>query len=188
MSQRILDALLDVQKQGESLLLDLTDDIYANPFPEAEGASIGAHYRHHLEHVDAWLNPDDYDIIDYDARQRDRRLETDRSAALERTRKQMEACRHIAPDHLQRAAAVRCRVSYEQNEKESALTPSSVGREAMNVIVHGIHHYALMAILCRLHGIRIPEGFGVAPSTARHRHELAQPVSSTGGEQVDVHC
>ncbi len=178
MSQPILDALLEVQRQGEALLLTLSDEVYAQPIPEGLGASIGAHYRHHLEHVHAWLNPDDRGIIDYDARPRDRRLETDRAAALERTREQMAACLRVDPEHLRRATAVRCRVSYDL-EEESALTPSSVGREAMNVIVHGVHHYALISVLCRIKGIALPEGFGVAPSTARHRHELAQSTSAT---------
>ena len=42
----------------------------------------------------------------------------------------------------------------------------------MYAVAHAIHHYALLGIMCGLMGIRVPAGFGVAPSTLQHR-ELA---------------
>jgi len=46
---------------------------------------------------------------------------------------------------------------------------SSLGREFQFLISHTIHHFALIAGLCRLHGVSICNDFGVAPSTLRHR-------------------
>jgi len=174
MNDNIVSALVDVLTQGEDLLEILTDTDYAQAVPEAFGASVGAHYRHHLDHVHAWLNPDDREVIDYDARARDPQLETDRTVALARTRALVEACHRTAPDRLRRATAVRCSVA---REEDAPLVASSVAREAVNVIVHGIHHYALIAIICRMRRIDLPDGFGVAPSTAKHRHDLARTES-----------
>jgi len=43
----------------------------------------------------------------------------------------------------------------------------------MFCINHAIHHYALIAMLLRSEQKVVPEGFGVAPSTIRHRLQTA---------------
>ena len=40
-------------------------------------------------------------------------------------------------------------------------------------ISHAIHHYAVIAMICRLLGALLPEGFGIAPSTVQYRKESA---------------
>jgi len=43
----------------------------------------------------------------------------------------------------------------------------------MYAVVHAIHHYALISVMCHLLEIPLPEGFGVAPSTLKHQKDLA---------------
>lgn len=53
---------------------------------------------------------------------------------------------------------------------------TSVGRELRFLLSHTVHHCALIAILLSLRGGEVPNGFGIAPSTERHR---AQQVPSS---------
>ena len=48
---------------------------------------------------------------------------------------------------------------------------SSVGRELLTLSTHTIHHFALIAITLRAHGVAVDPDFGVAPSTLRHRQK-----------------
>jgi hypothetical protein len=46
---------------------------------------------------------------------------------------------------------------------------SSVGRELQALSSHTIHHFALIAVTLRLHGIQVDPIFGTSPSTLRYR-------------------
>jgi hypothetical protein len=43
----------------------------------------------------------------------------------------------------------------------------------MYVVAHAVHHYALIGIMGGLMGMKMPAGFGVAPSTVKHQADLA---------------
>jgi hypothetical protein len=58
-------------------------------------------------------------------------------------------------------------------ESHSPVVHSSFEREVMFSISHAIHHYALIAMICRSLGALLPEGFGIAPSTVHYRKESA---------------
>ena len=73
----------------------------------------------------------------------------------------------LDPAMLAEPVLARCEVSYDQGR--SSVTGSTLGRELVYVIAHGIHHYALITVMARLQGAELPPEFGVAPSTVRHR-------------------
>ena len=54
------------------------------------------------------------------------------------------------------------------------MTGSSLGRELVYAIAHAIHHYALISIMARLMEARLPENFGVAPSTVTHQTKVGR--------------
>jgi hypothetical protein len=57
---------------------------------------------------------------------------------------------------------------------------STARRELRFLLSHTIHHYALIALSLGTRGFEIPEalsGFGVAPSTLRHRKQVDSPSS-----------
>ncbi len=168
-------AVIEALRQGECLLEALSDETYNRSVPDAFDATIGGHYRHCLEHFEALLptGPGRTTEVDYDARKRDRRVETDRGHALERTRvlaREIES--RLDAEVLSDFVRVRCKASYVRADSPPVI--SSLGREVMYTIVHAIHHYALISIMCRLMRVRLPEGFGVAPSTVQHRAEQAK--------------
>ena len=48
---------------------------------------------------------------------------------------------------------------------------STLGREIMFAVSHAIHHHALIAMLCGIRAIPVPEDFGVAPSTIAYQKQ-----------------
>jgi hypothetical protein len=167
----LIASLGDVLAQGTSLLDSLDDETYTAMPPVASEASIGAHYRHCLDHFGALLTGDASGGIDYDARKRDPELENNRRAALEMTRHLQDLASSLDSSILASTVTVRCGVSY--TESHSPVVHSSFEREVMFSISHAIHHYAVIAMICRLLGALLPEGFGIAPSTVHYRKESA---------------
>lgn len=167
--QILQDSIIETMEQGLDLLGAITDSDYTRKHPLAFHASIGGHYRHSLEHFEPLLQ-EDTSIIDYDARPRDNRLETNRIHAAARTVELIAASRQLtkfaSPVH------VRCRVSFSGDD--SPLVSSTYEREAMYAIAHAIHHYALIAVMCNLMRVTLPESFGIAPSTVVHQKDRKQ--------------
>jgi hypothetical protein len=66
----------------------------------------------------------------------------------------------------------RCEVSYASGD--SPVTASSFGREMVYAIAHAIHHYALISVMARLLDVKLPDQFGIAPSTVAHQKAKGQ--------------
>ena len=172
MSRRmLLAALQEVLDQGLILLETADDAAYTAKLPKASNASVGTHYRHCLDHFSSLLNGLPEGIIDYDARKRDPLLETDRTTASEMTKFLKREVEKLDEACLNNPLRIRCKVSYASDE--IPVLHSRVDREVMFCISHAIHHYALIGMMCRFLEVSLPEGFGVAPSTVKHRRETA---------------
>jgi hypothetical protein len=167
----LLASLDEVLAQGERLLQSLSDGQYAGKHAEAGDASIGAHYRHSLEHFKLVFEAVQQPEIDYDRRARDGSLENERLLALSLTRDFRNIARFLSPAQLERAIEARCQTSYSDAEPSSAI--SSFGREMMFAVSHAMHHYALIAMICRLRKIPLPQNFGMAPSTLQYQRQSA---------------
>ena len=170
-SNLLLASLDDVLEQGERLLQGLSDSQYARKISEADGASIGAHYRHSLEHFKLMFEAIQQPQIDYDRRARDASLENERLLALSLTRDFRHAARFLNPAQLDRVIEARCQTSY--NDTASSTASSTFGREVMYTVFHAMHHYALIALICRLRKLPVPQNFGLAPSTLQYQRRSA---------------
>ncbi len=168
---RILAAAVGLLRQGEDLLSTLGPDHYSQKVRVAFNGSIGGHYRHCLDHFTSLLAGLEGGLVDYDHRERNPRLEVDPERAREMTRNLRERLEALEPEQLHTPVWSRCDVSYVAGD--SPLTRSTVGRELVYVIAHGIHHYALIAVMAQVLEIPLPTQFGVAPSTLEHQRSLA---------------
>jgi hypothetical protein len=160
-------AAVEVLAQGESLLRSFDDNDYTRKLPAAFHSAVGEHYRHCLDHFECLLRGFSIEAIDYDNRDRNPRIETDRAFAMLETRRLLNACESIPIPFLDCPISVRSKVNYELDD--APLIWSTVGRELMYVVAHAIHHYALISVMCGMLGVPVPEGFGVAPSTLKYR-------------------
>lgn len=163
------DAVAEVLRQGEALLCTLNDTNYTQKLRPAFNSAIGGHYRHCIDHFQCLLRGLKENEVNYDHRERDRRIETDRGFALAETQRILSACHFIPTAFLDRPINVRSQIGYGSGE--SPLIASTVGRELMYAVAHTIHHYALIAVMCGLLNVPVPAGFGVAPSTLKYRSE-----------------
>lgn len=166
-TNQLLGAMDEVLAQGEALLGGLTDAQYAKP--DALRASVGAHYRHSLEHFKILLEAVNEPQIDYDRRERDAGLETDRLFALQVTRDFRHTARFLSTLPADRAIEARTKISYAS--AGSCCAPSTIGREIMYAVSHAIHHYALIGLICDMRKIPVPQDFGVAPSTLEYQNQ-----------------
>jgi hypothetical protein len=160
------EAIAEVLRQGESLLNSLSDDEYTRKLPAVFGSTVGGHYRHCLDHFQSLLQGSDVSEIDYDNRERNPRIENDRAFALAETHRVLRAFGSIPRPFLDCPINVRSKVNYEVDA--APLIGSTVGREFMYAVAHAIHHYALIAVMCGIFDVRVPAGFGVAPSTLKY--------------------
>jgi len=160
-------AVAEVLAQGERLLRSFNDSDYTRKLPGAFHSAIGEHYRHCLDHFECLLRGFNADAINYDNRDRNPRIENDRAFAISETRRLHKACESIPVPFLDCPINVRSKVNYEFDD--ASFIGSTVGRELMYAVAHAIHHYALIAVMCGMLGVRVPEGFGVAPSTLKYR-------------------
>ena len=166
-TEQLLAAMDEVLEQGEALLTGLSDAQYADAAHGASGASIGAHYRHSLEHFKILLEAANETQVDYDQRERDAGLENERLFALQVTRDFRHAARFLSTMPANRPIEARYKISYAGSGACSAA--STVGREIMYAVSHAIHHYALIGLICGMRKIPVPEDFGVAPSTVEYQ-------------------
>jgi uncharacterized damage-inducible protein DinB len=127
----------------------------------------GAHLRHILEFYQCFLEGLDSSRIDYDARRRDHAIEHSRdaaSAAIRAILRALETSRDLCQERI---IWVRMEDADCLGAGEGFLQ-SSLSRELQVLSSHTVHHFALIAITLRMHGVEIDPDFGMAPSTLRY--------------------
>jgi hypothetical protein len=170
--RELIQSVLEILRQGEGLLAEITDENYTRTVPVAFNASIGGHYRHCLDHFRTLLDAARAGDLNYDHRERGTLVETDRFAALNATRELGEGYAELDPVFLARPLTVTCKTSYATTGSQAS--PSTVGREIMYAVAHAVHHYALMGVMGGIMELRMSAGFGVAPSTQKYQQETAR--------------
>jgi len=174
-SRALIDSAIETLQQGEMLLTEISDETYTRRVPIAFNASIGGHYRHCLDHFRSLLDSAIEGDLNYDHRERDTLIEKDRFAALNATRELLEGYECLDPAFLMRPLVVTCKTSYVTDG--SQVSASTVDREIMYSVAHAVHHYALIGVMGGIIGLQMPPGFGVAPSTLKHKAEVAKATA-----------
>jgi uncharacterized damage-inducible protein DinB len=140
----------------------LPDETYVDTPVGRRSGSIGAHVRHSLDHVMAFLEGTTAGVLSYDRRLRGTSIETSREAALERIATLTAALLDLDPLLLQRP--LRLDVQLDAAGTLCSVI-STAGRELAYVISHTIHHNATMGVLLTGSGTHLPDRFGVAAAT-----------------------
>ena len=138
----------------------------------SRGASVGAHMRHVLDRFLCLFNGLPSLVVDYDARKRDRSIETNLQAAafaLASVSKRIDAIAQTSP--AQMTLSVQESVFHEG---PAVALQSTLERELMGLITHTTHHLALIALLAKSMGYALDADFGKAASTIRYERALQQ--------------
>jgi len=142
-------------------MIALVDDV--NYRRQANGSgSVGAQFRHNLDFINAFLKGVKIGRIDYGKRERDLRIENDRSAAIA----QIEVLKAMI-EKLEKRSMLNS-ISVRSEIESSLWFPSSVSRELEFAHSHTVHHHALIAEKLLGFGIQVEKDFGVAPSTLQY--------------------
>src|SRR5687768_9655841 len=132
------------------------------------GATIGQHTRHIIEFYQCLLEQSSghsTTTINYSERRRDYMIETVPGHALNCID---EICTRLNDLNTSQF----CMLDTEEHGSDKTVT-TTIGRELIYNIEHTIHHLAIIKIALKsiMPSLQLPEHFGVAPSTIRHRHE-----------------
>lgn len=151
-------------RQSLALLMTISDEAFSRPPEGAAPHRVSGHLRHIIEFYECFLDGLDGWHVDYDARPRDESMERSREAAMARIRlllARLETTPELRGDCV---LFVRAEDAATMGLSDPYLV-SSVARELMTLSSHTIHHFALIAMTLRAHGVAVDANFGMAPST-----------------------
>lgn len=132
--------------------------------------AVGPHLRHCVEHFRLLLGGLPEGHVDYDARERDPRLERDPAAMREALRSVARSLESIGEESLGLALAV---TQFAASGRAQSTTPSCLDRELVFLSGHTIHHIAIMALAAEAVGASFPPQLAMAFSTQAYRESLS---------------
>jgi uncharacterized damage-inducible protein DinB len=154
---RLLDEL-------STVVAELPVEIYCAGVAHGVSGSVGEHVRHCLDHISALLAAGASATLSYDHRQRGTAIETDPGAALQHILRLQVALERWPSRSLDAPIRVS---SVNMPGSAPVAGWSTLARELAFVVNHTVHHQAIIALVLRLHGLRVPDRFGHSPSTPR---------------------
>lgn len=157
-------------KQGLAILNQINDELYSKINSLAFKSGIGSHFRHCLDFYHNFLLGIHQGRIDYDHRQRDKRVQKERLVAYDKLKATVEALKSLPFSDPKTPLLVKLD-SESHPTAPSSWSHSTLHREMQFLLSHTIHHYALIAIMLRMEGVEPNSNFGVAPSTIKYWRE-----------------
>lgn len=164
---------MSLNNSAKELLEQLSDIIdqlrpgdFTTPVEALSNSTIGQHIRHTLEFFLCLLDARNEGVINYDHRKHDQILENDEKLAMKITDSVIEFLEKQRQDF-----SLIHEANYEFQEQQNVTMQSSFFRELSYNIEHTVHHMALIkvAIAQQFQYVHLPNHFGVASSTVRHR-------------------
>jgi len=159
-----------------TLLEKVPEDIYSVKHAVLSGASIGQHVRHLLEFYVTLEQGLKANMVCYDTRARDLRIETDVSYALQVIDKASVFMSSAFFDKNAFKRNITLRASYGVDVSVDIDMDTTIERELAYCLDHAIHHLAIIKISLIDSGIdlKMVSDLGVASSTLRYRATCAQ--------------
>lgn len=173
-NKNLLQTNIDALGEGAALLGLLEPEQYTRGSKPAFHSTIGAHFRHVLEHYQCFIRQLATGHICYDDRKRDLRLERDFDYANQTLIELQGALRDLEPDNLD----ISCQLNDQQATEPVS---SSVFRELLFLQSHTMHHYAIIGAMTRTFGAQPSDDFGVAIATREHQKSTCEAF--TGDSQ-----
>ncbi|MCP4522047.1 MAG: DinB family protein [Cytophagales bacterium] len=164
----ILTASQKLLSQLQDSLSQLSNEEFKLPLAIFSGSSIGQHTRHTLEFYICLLAQVNVGCVNYDLRQRDLRLENDKSFTLDTIDSLIQQLESL---DLSQQITLEATLGGKLNTLSS-----NVGRELLYATEHTVHHMAIIKMGFAQHfpTVSLCEGFGVAESTITYQQACAQ--------------
>ena len=147
------------------LLNQLSQTEYSNSCVQLSNATVGEHIRHIIEMFQCLENQYDIGIVNYDKRERNTRIQTETSFAIE----------NIALIQQNLDKKNKSIMLIQIIDGEAIRIESNYFRELLYNLEHCIHHQALIKVaVLQCETVTIGPNFGVARSTIEYRNLCAQ--------------
>lgn len=165
---QLQQAIGNVFVQLSNSLEELTPEQYTKPSQVLLNASIGQHVRHIVELFLCLNKGYETGIVNYEKRNRDYRLETDKVFAA-------EILDTVYATLMKHDKKLLLEAGYDEHTEEIVTIESNYYREVVYNLEHTVHHMALIRVgINEVSAIQLPEGYGVASSTIKYRKACAQ--------------
>ncbi len=154
-----------ILNQLKFVLTQFDRDDYQKQLQILTGASIGQHARHIIEFYQCFFDGQIARKINYDARNRDLRIESDLKYALNLIEILLSKI-----EVNQFSESINLEVSFGNNHVIAVGTTAA--RELTYLIEHTIHHLAILNIAIKtvFKEVVLPENFGIAFSTIHYQN------------------
>lgn len=176
----LLQTNVDALKEGATLLAALSVEQYTQGYKPAFHSTIGAHFRHVLEHYRCFVGQISSGQFCYDKRERDELLECDFDYA-KRTVEELSTALSLLPEEVISQSCVML------DQQADGIVTSSVHRELLFLQSHTMHHYAIIGAMARALGSTPEADFGVAIATRTHQ-KCANSQTTTSLNGGDTPC
>jgi len=159
-------AVRNVFVQLTESLNQLSDSQYIQPSKNLLNATIGQHVRHIIEMFICLDQGYDSGVVNYEKRKRDHTIEGKKDVA---TGLLQEIYLHL--DRPNKNLLLQS--GYDEHSSEIITTITNYYREIIYNLEHTVHHMALIRIgISEVSTVKVPEEFGVASSTIKHRNNV----------------
>ena len=141
----------------------LNDQQYTLSIEKLFNSTIGQHVRHIIEFFTCLEKGYHTGIVNYEKRERDLRIETDKQHA--------RILMHNISASIDRPDKnLLLEANYDETSNTTLTLHTNYYREVVYNLEHTIHHMALIRIgINELSEIQLPADFGVAPSTVKYK-------------------
>ena len=151
-----------------AVLMQLTDEQYNAACPLLKGSTIGAHTRHIIELFQCLQNGYASGFVNYDERNRNRMIETNRQLACDSINNICNVVNLANKPMLLKGI-------FAAGNPEPYTIETNYYRELIYNIEHAIHHMALIRVgVYAVSEIELHETFGVAASTIQYNNSCVQ--------------
>lgn len=158
-----------VLHQLVNAIAEISEETYLQKSTLLNGSTIGGHTRHVIEIFQCLMQGYNTGIINYEHRQRDRVIETNKDYAITLL-KDISTKMELPNKKLLLQGFYSSEIDIETSSMQT-----NFYRELVYNLEHCIHHMALIRVgIQEFSALELPVEFGVAPSTIQYKQLCAQ--------------
>jgi len=161
-NQRLIETNILALQEGAKLLSVLKINQYTEGFKPAFQSTIGAHFRHVLEHYKCFFKQVESGRFCYDERERDSTLECDVDYAEKTITQLINLFEGFDKSQFDNPYTI-------DDEQSQGAVVTTLQRELLFLQSHTVHHYAIIGAMTRAFGNQPADDFGVAIATRTHQ-------------------
>jgi uncharacterized damage-inducible protein DinB len=163
---QLKNACLAILGQLTDVIHQMDEKDFCRPSDTLSKSTVGQHLRHTVEFFICLEQGFERGVVNYDKRQHDKLIESDKFialAAIERIKEFVSTQNADQPLKLE--------VGYDRDSEDCQTIETNYQRELTYNIEHAVHHMAIMKIGIREVAayVKLPADFGIAVSTIRYK-------------------